>query len=425
MAVNLTKEDREEIASLFVGQMTPLLEEREAEVKKSMTGEFDSAIQRHIDGVNGRISEIETKGKRPLRASGATITSLAPQDEEATHAKVAAFKSFVRGGFFRMPREQRELLFQAATEDVEALQHKAQELRGEFKAFGIADDTLGGYFVLPEIIQNEIIKASVLYSPVRDLARVQPTGQNSVEIRVRKTTLSAQWVAENGTRTETLGQSYGKELIPTHEMYAFVLFSRQMLEDEYFSLENDVQADIAEQFGVTEGTAFVTGDGVGKPQGFLTNIPSGNVSAAAGATAITYVDMVKVFHKLKPVYRSSPNCKWTFNQNTLSAIRQIVDTTGRPLFQPFSDSGLSTANPGTILGKPYVEAVDMPDIATGKITVAVGDFNKCYRFIDRVQMSVQRLEELYAASGQVGILVHKRVGGQVVLGEAVAELKQA
>src|SRR5260370_19422603 len=110
------------------------------------------------------------------------------------------------------------------------LQRKAQEYRAEFKAFGIADDTLGGYFVLPEIVQNEVIKASILYRRVRDLARVQPTSQNTVEIRVRKATLAAQWVSETATRTETLGQSYGKAVIPTHEMYAFVLFSRQLLE---------------------------------------------------------------------------------------------------------------------------------------------------------------------------------------------------
>lgn len=421
MAVDLSKETREELATLFVGSMTPLLEEREAE-RKSADGTFRQEIQNAIDAVNTRMNELETRGKRLTSGSSATTSA---EDAETKAAKVGAFKSFVQQGFFSMPRTERELLLgsRASSEDMDALQRKAQELRGEFKAFGIADDTLGGYFVLPEIVQSEVIKASILYSPVRDLARVQPTSQNTVEIRVRKATLAAQWVSETSTRTETLGQSYGKAVIPTHEMYAFVLFSRQLLEDEYFSLENDLQADIAEQFGVTEGAAFVNGDGVGKPQGFLANV--GSTQTAAGATAVTYADLVKTFHKLKPAYRNSPTCKWVFNQNTLSAIRQIVDTTGRPIMQAYAESGLPASNPNTILGKPYVEATDMPDIATGVRAIAVGDFNKGYRFVDRVQMSVQRLEELYAASGQVGILVHKRVGGQVVLAEALTALQQA
>jgi HK97 family phage major capsid protein len=417
----LSIEDAEKILELQ-DQILKRVEEGKAEIAKigERTGETEAAIKR----IDAAWTEVETKAKRPAQGSGAPSS-----DEEAALklAKREAFKSYLKQGFMRMAKDEQKLLLGsvAAEEDMRSLQNKARELRSEFKAFSISDDTLGGYFVLPEIVQNEVIKASILYSPVRGLARIQPTNQNTVEIRVRTATLAAQWVAETGTRAETLGEAYGKVVIPTHEMYAFVLFSRQLLEDEYFSLETDVQADIAEQFGVTEGAAFVTGDGNGKPLGFLANVAAGNVQTAAGASAILYADVVKVFHKLKPAYRNSPNCQWVFNQNTLSAIRQIVDTTGRPILQAFADSGLNAANPNTILGKPYVEATDMPDIATGKRTMAVGDFSKGYRFVDRVQMSVQRLEELFAASGQVGILVHKRVGGQVVLAEALAALQQA
>jgi len=418
--VALTKEDREEIASLFVGVMTPLLDEREAEIKKSVSGEFDTAIQRHIDGVNNRISEIETKGKRPASASGASVTAV--ESEE----RVAAFKSYLRRGFFGMPREQRDLLATAEGQDRESLQVKAAQIRAETKAFSIADDTLGGYFLLPDVIQNEIIKASILFSPVRSLAKVQQTGNNTVEIPVRKTTLTAGWVAETGTRTESTGQSYGKAVIATAEMYALVLFSRQLLEDAWFDMQAELTGDIAEQFGVLEGAAFVNGDAMnGKPQGFLANVTS-NVQAAATSTAIVYADMVKTFMKLKPAYRNSPNCKWVMNQAVLSAVRQIVDGNSRPIFIPYTDGALSAANPGTIMGVPYVEATDMPSAISGtNRTLAVGDFSKAYRFIDRVQMSVQRLEELYAASGQVGLLVHKRVGGQLVLEEALSVLKQS
>lgn len=423
---NLTKEDREEIASLFIGEMTPLLVEREEAQKKSLDGLIDSAIQRHIDAVNGRISEIETKGKKP--ASGLVVSGdfgPSPEQERARHERLAAFKSYVRRGYFGMPRDQRDLLTGADGQDRESLQQKAMQIRAETKAFSIADDTLGGYFVLPEIVQDEIIKASVLYSPVRDLAKVQRTSNNTVEIPVRKATLTAGWVAETGTRTESTGLNYGKAVIPTHEMYALVLFSRQLLEDEYFDLQTELQGDIAEQFGVLEGAAFVTGDGVSKPQGFLANVNT-NVTALTAAGTLAYKDMVAGFMKLKPAYRNSPNCKWAMNQAVLSTVRQIVDGNQRPIFQPFSDSGLAGANPATILGKPYVEATDMPNAVSGTNRIlAVGDFSKAYRFIDRVQMAVQRLEELYAASGQVGLLVHKRVGGQLVLEESLSVIKNS
>lgn len=428
MAATLTSEDRTELAGLFVGQMVPLLEEREAELKKSVSGEFDTAIQRHIDALNARMNEIETKGKRPAGGGVEVKAGFGGRDEDAeTKAqRVEAMLAFVRRGYLRMPKGQRELLRVGNGEDIEGLQRKAVELAAETKAFSITDDTLGGYFILPDVIQNEIIKQSILFSPVRSLAKVQQTSNNVVEIPVRKATLTAGWVAETGSRTESTGQSYGKASIATAEMYALVLFSRQLLEDAFFNLQDELQADIAEQFGVLEGAAFVNGDALnGKPQGFLANVTS-NVQTAAGSTAIVYADIVKTFMKLKPAYRNSPNCKWAMNQQVLSVVRQIVDGNGRPIFQAFSDSGLAGGNPSTIMGVPYVEATDMPSAVSGtNRTLAVGDFSKAYRFIDRVGLTVQRLEELYAASGQVGLLVHKRVGGQLVLEEALSVLKQS
>jgi HK97 family phage major capsid protein len=415
----LTKDEQQEIAGLFVGQMVPLLDQREEE-KKANEGAFRQEIQNSLDAVNNRITEIETKGKRPTSGSGASVVEI---ESDAAH-RMVAFKNYVRKGYFGMPRDQRELLLTADGEDIEGLQRKAQEIRAETKAFSIADDTLGGYFVLPEQVTNEIIKASVLYSPVRDLAKVQPTSLNTVEIPVRRATLTAGWVAETGTRAETTGQNYGKANIPTHEMYALVLFSRQLLADSFFNLEVELRDDISEQFGVLEGAAFVSGDGVGKPQGFLSNVTT-NINTAAGSTAITYTDLVKTLMKLKPAYRNSPNCKWAMNQNVLSTVRQIVDGSQRPIFMPYME-GMASKFPGTIMGYPYVEATDMPSAVSGtNRTVAVGDFMKAYRFIDRVQMAVQRLEELYATSGQIGLLINKRVGGQLVLEEALAVLKQS
>lgn len=415
----VTKEQATELAELFVGQMTPMLEQRDAEIKKlgDALGETKAALTK----IDAAMTEIETKGKRP--ANGGTI--VAGADDETKQRQVAAFKDLMRHGFFRMDRANRELLLQAQPGDVQALQNKAAEIKAEFKAFSIADDTLGGYFVLPEIVQNEIIKQSILFSPVRQLAKVQQTSGNSIEIPVRRGVLSASWVAETNTRTETLGQNYGKAVIPTHEMYAFSLFSRQLLEDEYFDLQAEIQADMAEQFAVAEGAAFVNGTGVGKPRGFLANVTT-NITTAASSSAIAYADVVKTFMALKPAYRNSPNCKWVMNQAVLSVIRQITDSNGRPIFQVYADSGLSLANPGTIMGVPYVEATDMPSAVSGtNRTLAVGDFTRAYRFVDRVQMSVQRLEELYAATGQVGLLVHKRVGGDLVLDEALSILKQS
>lgn len=418
-APTLTKEQGAELANLFLEHLTPTLQQRDAEVKK--LGEELAETKSKLAEVNKAMNDIELGHKRP-NAGGSRVDG---EEAETKAAKGRAVEDYIRHGFLRMQKSHRDLLLMAQPDDVNALQAKSAEIRAEFKAFSIADDTLGGYFVLPEIVQDEIIKKQVLFSPVRDLAKVQQTAANQVEIAVRKTTLTAAWVAETSTRTETTGQAYGKAVIPTHEMYALVLFSRQQLEDSYLDLQAELQADIAEQFGVLEGAAFVSGTGIGRPRGFLSNV-STNVATAAGSGAVTYADVAKTFGKLKPAYRNSPNCKWALHQDVLSTLRQTVDSNGRPIIMDYNISGMAQGFAPTLLGKPYVEAVDMPNtLSSTNRYLAVGDFNRAYRFIDRVQMSVQRLEEYYAVNGQVGLLIHKRVGGDLVLEEALSVLKNS
>jgi HK97 family phage major capsid protein len=389
-------------------EMQRHMQEAIEETKK--VGESTGETQAAIEKTNGRIDQIEVglKSRPPVPS---------PEDTASTgKEQKRAFLKMVRKGWWNMRGDSdRELL--KTSDAPEGMQEKANEIRREFKAFSISDDTLGGYFVMPDLITNEIIKTSVLYSPLRALARAITTAANSVKIPVRTNTISAAWTSETGTRAEQTGQAYGMKEIFTHEMYALVLFSRQLLEDAFYDLEGDLKADIAEQMGVLEGNAFVKGDGNGKPWGFLsdTNIEQ----IANGGSTLTYAGLVKVLHKLKPAYRA--NATWCFTQDTLSAVRQLVDSQNRPLWTPEMPNG----NPATILGRPYVETPDMPEIATNALAVAVGDFGRGYRIVDRAQVTVQRLDELYSVSGQIGLLIHKRVGGQSVLSEAMKILKFA
>lgn len=417
----LTVEEKQEIASLFVGQMVPLMEERETE-RKANEGAFRAEIQASIEKVNADIREIEIKGQRPTASAGSRKRR--GDSAEVAEQKRMAFESYVTQGFFGMSREERDLLSGAKdSEDLEQIERKIQTIRAESKAFSIADDTLGGVFVLPEIVTNEVIKNAVLTSPVRSMARVKTTSAKEVQINARTGTLAAQWVSETGTRSETTGNTYGRHTINTFEMYAFVLLSNQLMDDEYFSLEQDLLEDIGEQFGVAEGAAFVNGTGSGQPTGFLANIVT-NTSTSTGATAVTYAELVTLFHKLKQPYRESRNTRWAFNATTLGYIRSLVDDDHRPLWR---FDGVADSNPATFLGIPYTEVPDMPSLdasAATKRCIAVGDFDRAYRFVDRVQMTIQRLNELYAATGQTGFLVHKRVGGKLVLEEALAVMIQ-
>lgn len=102
------------------------------------------------------------------------------------------------------------------------------------------------------------------------------------------------------------------------------------------------------------------------------------------------------------------------NDSTIKAVRKLKDSTGQYLWQP----SLTAGTPDTLLGRPVKTSAYMPVIAAGAKPIAFGDFSY-YWIADRQGRSFKRLNELYAANGQVGFLGSQRVDGKLVLSEEV------
>lgn len=283
----------------------------------------------------------------------------------------------------------------------------------EIKALTVSDDTQAGFLAPPEYV-NELIKTLTEISPMRTIARVRQTSQKSVQMPSRTATFSAAWVAEQGTRSETTGYTTQLEEIPTHEQYALVDISNQMLEDSVFNLEAEMQEEFSTQFAKNEGNAFISGDSVGKPEGILTNSSVGTTNSGSG-TALTGDGLIDLVHAVKTPYGA--NGTFIFNRTTLAAIRGLKDGGGQYIFQ--AGMMLTAGVPNTILGYPYVEMPDMPDVAGSAKPVAFGDFARGYMIVDRVSLSVMRDPFTQATSGNVRYVARSRVGGQVVLAEAL------
>ena len=298
---------------------------------------------------------------------------------------------------------------------------RGEPIPAEKKVMIIGDDTLGGYLAVPEYVA-EIIKTVNEFSPIRSLSRIRSTSAKSVQFPTRSATFAASWVSEIGTRSEATGQVYGLEEIPTHELAALVKVSNQDLEDSAFNLEAELSADAGEKIGVAEGTAFVTGNKVGRPEGVVMN--SSVVSATkttASASAITGDEMKEVLYGLKETY--ARNSTWAWRRATtlyLSTIKELSSGSNQYLWRP----GLMDADPATFLGRPYVECPDMAAIAASAKSVILGDFRRGYLIVDRLAVNVLRDPYTSKTTGTVEFLFRKRVGGQVVLSEAFQLLTQ-
>jgi len=287
----------------------------------------------------------------------------------------------------------------------------------EKKALTVSNDSTGGYLAPPEYVR-ELLKTVTEISPIRSIARVRSTGARSIQVPKRDGQFAAQWVSESGTRSETTGYTVGLEEIPAHEMYALVDISEQDLEDTVFDLEAEMQSEFAEQFAKAEGNAFVVGDSVGKPHGFMDHSGVSHV-VSGDANEITADGLIKLVHDVKSDY--SRNGTFVFNRASLAKIRQLKDTAGQYVFQ--AGMSLQGGVTNTILGMPYVEATDMPSEGTNTFPVAYGDFRRAYMIVDRVNLAVLRDPFTQATTGNVRYIARKRVGGQIVQKEAISKLK--
>jgi HK97 family phage major capsid protein len=316
--------------------------------------------------------------------------------------------------------ERKRVFFKAlrAATDARSIRHSNILTADELKALTVSNDNAGGYLAPPEYVR-ELLKNVEEFSNIRSIATVRPTSASAVQVPKKTRAAAAVWVAEAATRSETQTPLFGLEEIKAHEMHALAKVSNAELEDAAFDLEAFLREEFAEQFGVTEGAAFISGNGVAKPEGILTHpdvayVPSGS------ASTITPDSLIALYYELKEAYLN--NATWVMNRSTLKTIRQMKDDTNQYLWAP----GIKAdGSPATILDRPYLTCPDMPAIGANAYPVVFGDFRRGYMIVDRLTLDV--MVDPYSSKnlGMTEFSARRRVGGQVVIAEALKKLRVA
>ena len=283
-------------------------------------------------------------------------------------------------------------------------------------ALQIGTDSEGGYLV-PDEFEQTLVEALQQENIFRSLANVITTSSGDRKIPVVASKGTASWVDEEGTIPES-DDSFGQVSIGAYKLATMIKVSEELLNDSVFNLESYITQEFARRVGNKEEEAFFTGDGTGKPTGILAASNGAQVGVtSASATAITLDEILDLFYSLKAPYRN--RATFVMNDATVKAIRKLKDTTGQYLWQPSIQAG----TPDTILNRPLYTSAYVPVIAAGAKTVVFGDFSY-YWVADRQGRVFKRLNELFAATGQVGFIATQRVDGKLILPEAIQVLQQ-
>jgi len=282
-------------------------------------------------------------------------------------------------------------------------------------AYRVRDDTAGGYVTVPPTIAAGILTQITESSPVRQIASVITIGTESYQFMTQTANATANWVGETANAAEANQVTFGIERIPAHEARVFLDITQQLLEDSAVDLEAFFQNELATRFGVLEANAFISGNTTYKPLGILADANIAN-TAGGDANNVTADGLFTLYFAPKTGYIG--NARFLMARATMAFCSKLKDNDAQYLLRRLGESPV-----WTILGTPVLEAYDMPAMANAAYPVLFGDFRRGYQIVDRVGLQI--LRDPYSASlaGAVRFHARKRVGGKVVLPEAIYKMK--
>lgn len=281
-------------------------------------------------------------------------------------------------------------------------------------ALQVGTETEGGYLV-PDEFERTLVEALEEENFFRRIATVIHSNSGDRKIPVVASKGSAAWIDEEGTYGES-DDAFGQISLGAYKLGTLIKVSEELLNDSAFPLEPYITREFARRIGTKEEEAFFTGDGAGKPTGILAAAGGADIGVTTTGASITADDVIDLYYSLRVPYRKK--AKWIMNDATVNALRKLKDTTGQYLWEP----SLVAGTPNKILGCEVITSPFMPGIAAGEKSIAFGDFSY-YWIADRTGRTFKRLNELYAATGQVGFIGNQRVDGKLILPEAIKVLK--
>lgn len=371
-------------------------DERLAQIEQRMTA--DVVTTDKLERINRALDDLMLKSARPQRGGAV------PHSAAAATEHKAAFEAYVRRG---------------DANSLRALEAKTTHT--------LSGDSDGGYLV-PTEVEASVMRALTNASPVRAISANRQVSSSTYKKPFATTGAATGWVGETDSRSQTNAPTLSELSFPTMEIFAMPAATQTLLDDSAVNIDEWVAEEVRIAFAEQENAAFISGDGVSKPKGFLSYntvddtiwewgkigyLPTGIDS---GLPVDTPADkLIDLVYSLKAAYRS--NAHWVMNRSTQAEIRKIKDGDGNYIWRPGEQAGQGA----TLMTFPIAETEDMPSIASDSFAIAFGDFGRGYLVVDRIGLRI--LRDPFSAKPYVLFYTTKRVGGGVQDFNAIKLLK--
>ena len=407
MKINDLKQTRGEL----VTQMRAILDKADAE-KRAMTSEESARWDAMFADDERLKADIDRQEKQAHRdaemAAHQTETRMQDPDNPTEEKKIAEFamRSFKR-----------------------ALLNGQQNLtEPERRALQMDIADSGGYLVAPQAFVNDLIMAvrDIVYmrkiSTVRSVPNAISLGAPSLETEASDST----WTAEILTGAADTTMAFGKRELFPHPLAKSIRVSNKLLRASAQSVDQIVRAALAYKLAIPMERAYLSGSGANQPLGVFTASALGipvarDVSTGNTTTNITPDGLINAKYSLRPQYLNGGNLRWIFHRDAIARIRKMKDGDGQYLWRP----GIANDKGDMILDVPFIMSEYCPDTwTTGLYVGIIGDFS-FYWIADALDMTIQVVDQLYAATNQTGYFARVETDGMPILSEAFARVTLA
>lgn len=387
-----------------------------------------------LPGTNGAAGEVTANAAKAAYVArfGDTassikgiLTDLHGTDYEGLYwQQRSAFKTYLRRGENGLDRDNYLLLKQIVLTPhfVKSAIEQGMDSVSAIKATMVeAIDTLGG-FAVPVDFQSRVIEKLKGETVVRGRASVDNTSRDTVEIPVSTggddqytSAVRVTWVDEKPVAGQAATNlTFGMESVPVHTVMAETGLSRNMIEDAAFDIEDFLTRKFAEAAAIDEDNKFLTGNGVGCPQGILpggANVLGLTERVSGDANNLTWNGLISLSYAIPRQYRKK--AVWIGERFTYEDIAKFQDgTSGAYLWNPFQYAGGADGAPQKLLGYETLEQENMPSVAANAYPIIFGDMSG-YQIFDRIGMTVERyLDSSTARQNMVMYVMRRRLGGQ-------------
>lgn len=383
----------------LVAEARALLDRAEGE-KRGLSSEEQASYDKMMEDVSKCSADVQREER--LAALEAELRDIPPAPRPGNpgatpeERKLSAFRSFLQTG-------------NAA----------------EYRALANDSDAAGGYLHAAEQFVARLISGLNNNVFVRKYATVLPvTSADSIGAPSLTDPAVPTWTTEIASPSEDSTMAFGRRTLTPIQLSKLIKVSMKLLRTSAIPVENLVADRLAYVFGITEENAWLNGAGTTAPLGVFTASADGvstarDVSTGNETTAITADGLINAKYHLKAQYRGK--ARWCFHRDAMKMISKLKDGEGQYLWRP----GLMEGQPDMLLGLPVDESEYAPNTFTTGLYVGILANWEYYWIAELQGLELQRLNELYAGTSQIGFIGRAYKDGAPVLAEAFSRVKLA